>query len=261
MTTVLTMSIEEAITTQRAIRRLKTDPVDDELVLRLIELATKAPTGYNEQNWEFIVIRDPAVKAKLARANRQALRLYLDLARLLKRNDPPTLRAIAAGEWQRDHFEEIPGDRGVLPARTTAAVPTAAGHQLLRLDLPIGPEPAARCPSGGARRGADDDAVVEHEACPTDSWAAAQRDSVRVGVARMAARPLRTNTTSPRRRSSASRPVRESTISLTRSQQIDHHAAARTGRGIQPALRKRSDVGEVAIATIRRCGPRGSVAA
>jgi nitroreductase len=108
MTTALTMSIEEAMTTQRAIRRLTSDPVDDQLVLRLIELATKAPTGYNQQNWEFIVIRDPAVKAKLARANRQALALYLDLARFLKRNDPPTLRAIAAGEWQRDHFEEIP---------------------------------------------------------------------------------------------------------------------------------------------------------
>jgi nitroreductase len=102
------MPLVEAMTTQRAIRRLKPDPVDDELVLRLIELATKAPSGYNQQNWEFITIRDREVRAELARANRQALRLYLDLARYLKRNDPPTLRAIKAGEWQRDHFEDIP---------------------------------------------------------------------------------------------------------------------------------------------------------
>ncbi len=39
------MPLEEAMETQRAIRRLKTDPVDDALVRRLIELALKAPTG------------------------------------------------------------------------------------------------------------------------------------------------------------------------------------------------------------------------
>ena len=48
----LEMSLEEAMSTQRAIRRLKDDPVDDDLVLHLIELALKAPTGSNAQNWE-----------------------------------------------------------------------------------------------------------------------------------------------------------------------------------------------------------------
>ncbi|TMB48210.1 MAG: nitroreductase, partial [Deltaproteobacteria bacterium] len=33
----LSMPLEEAMRTQRAVRRLKPDPVDDELVLRLIE--------------------------------------------------------------------------------------------------------------------------------------------------------------------------------------------------------------------------------
>ena len=75
------MSLEDAMTTQRAIRRLKPDPVDDALVLQLIELALKAPTGSNAQNWEFIVVRDPAVKAKLARFNRQAWNLYGGLGR------------------------------------------------------------------------------------------------------------------------------------------------------------------------------------
>ena len=98
----------EAITTQRAIRRCKPDPVDDALVLRLIELAMKAPTGSNAQNWEFIVIRDPAVKARLARANRQAWSIYGRIGRLVKRNDPATLRIIDAVQWQCDHFEEIP---------------------------------------------------------------------------------------------------------------------------------------------------------
>ena len=48
----LDMSLEEAMSTQRAIRRLTSEPVDDALVLKLIELALKAPTGSNAQNWE-----------------------------------------------------------------------------------------------------------------------------------------------------------------------------------------------------------------
>jgi nitroreductase len=104
----LDMPLEEAMLTQRAIRRLTSDPVDDALVLRLIELATKAPTGSNQQNWEFIVVRDPAVKARLARANRQAWAIYGRIGRLLKRKDPEMLRTIAAVQWQADHFEGIP---------------------------------------------------------------------------------------------------------------------------------------------------------
>ncbi len=94
--------------TQRAVRRLKNDPVDDALVRRLIELALKAPTGSNAQNWEFIVVRDPDVKAKLARKNRQAFNLYGKLGRRQAADDPKMLRLIEAVQWQVDHFEEIP---------------------------------------------------------------------------------------------------------------------------------------------------------
>ncbi|HXZ84170.1 MAG TPA: nitroreductase family protein, partial [Myxococcota bacterium] len=102
------MPLEEAITTQRAVRRLKTDPVPDELVLRLIELALKAPTGSNAQNWEFVVVRDPAVKARLARQNRRAFALYGALGRRASANDPKMLRLIDAVQWQADHLHEVP---------------------------------------------------------------------------------------------------------------------------------------------------------
>jgi nitroreductase len=104
----LRMPLEEAMETQRAIRRLKPDPVDDELVRRLIELALKAPTGSNAQNWEFIVVRDPVVKRKLARQNRRAWGVYGGLGRRLVRNDPKMQRVLDAVQWQADHFEEIP---------------------------------------------------------------------------------------------------------------------------------------------------------
>ena len=102
------MPLDEAMMTQRSIRRLKPDPVDDALVLRLLELALKAPTGSNAQNWEFVVVKDRAVKERLARLNLLAWRVYGGIGRLVMRNRPPMLRIMDAVEWQARHFAEIP---------------------------------------------------------------------------------------------------------------------------------------------------------
>jgi len=104
----LSMPLEEAMRTQRAVRRLKPDPVDDALVLRLIELATKAPSGSNQQNWEFVVVRDRAVKQRLGRLNRRALAVYARIARRIAARDAKMQRIIDAVQWQADHFEDIP---------------------------------------------------------------------------------------------------------------------------------------------------------
>jgi nitroreductase len=104
----LTMPLEDAMRTQRAIRRLKPDAVDDALVLRLIELALRAPTGSNAQNWEFVVVKDRAVKARLGRLNSMAWRLYGGLGRRMMRDNPAMLRILDAVQWQADHFAEIP---------------------------------------------------------------------------------------------------------------------------------------------------------
>jgi nitroreductase len=104
----LSMPLEDAMRTQRAIRRLKNDPVDDALLQRLIELALKAPTGSNAQNWEFIVVRDRAVKEKLGRQNMSAFRLYGGLGRRLAKSDPKMLKVLDAVQWQADHFADIP---------------------------------------------------------------------------------------------------------------------------------------------------------
>lgn len=104
----LGMPLDQAMGTQRAIRRLKPDPVPDALVRRLIELALKAPTGSNAQNWEWIVVKDREVKARLARQNRLAWRIYGGIGRRLVGGDPKMRRILDAVQWQADHFEEIP---------------------------------------------------------------------------------------------------------------------------------------------------------
>lgn len=99
------MPLAEAMSTQRAIRRLRSDPVDDDVVLRCIELATRAPTGSNRQGWEFVVVRDPEVKHQLARLNRQAWSVY---RRLGGRRSESMSKIVDAVQWQADHFEEVP---------------------------------------------------------------------------------------------------------------------------------------------------------
>jgi len=102
------MPLEEAMRTQRAIRRLKPDPVDDALVLHLIELALKAPSGSNQQNWDFMIVKAREVKARLGRLNRGAWNLYGGLGRRMNRDNPAMLRIMDAVEWQASHFDEIP---------------------------------------------------------------------------------------------------------------------------------------------------------
>ncbi len=98
----------EVLETQRAVRRLLPDDVDDAIVLRCIELALRAPTGSNGQNWEFVVVRDADVKAKLAHRYAQAWRLYGAAGERMTAGDESMRKVLAAVAWQVEHFTELP---------------------------------------------------------------------------------------------------------------------------------------------------------
>src|SRR5207237_7506349 len=83
----LTMPMADAMRTQRAVRRLHTDPVDVELVYELLELSLKAPTSSNTQDWSYVVITGREQKERLAK-------LYLPLYRTFS----PIERRNAAGD-------------------------------------------------------------------------------------------------------------------------------------------------------------------
>ena len=46
----------------RAMRRLKPDPVPDELIRKILEAGISAANGGNFQRWRFMVIKDRAIK-------------------------------------------------------------------------------------------------------------------------------------------------------------------------------------------------------
>lgn len=102
----------EAIYHMRAMRRLKPDPVSDDLIRRIIDAGLRAPTGGDVQNWRFIVVKDPAIKKKLQAVYKRAFDVVISRYRS---NPPPPgkteaqkQRMLKAVEYLTDHFHEAP---------------------------------------------------------------------------------------------------------------------------------------------------------
>ncbi|HZY47509.1 MAG TPA: nitroreductase family protein [Candidatus Bathyarchaeia archaeon] len=58
-------SILKGINSLRSVRRFKPDPVPEDSIKTILESASKAASGSNTQPWEFIVVRDAKMKARL----------------------------------------------------------------------------------------------------------------------------------------------------------------------------------------------------
>ena len=50
---------------QRACREFRDAPVPDELIARVLDAATFAPSAENRQPWEFVVVRDPEQRGRI----------------------------------------------------------------------------------------------------------------------------------------------------------------------------------------------------
>ncbi|MEU8034090.1 nitroreductase family protein [Streptomyces sp. NPDC049099] len=74
MTDEPALSCEELLTTTRCVRRgLDLDrPVDPALVKDCLGIALQAPNGNNRQNWRWILLTDPRLRAKVAEVYRAA---------------------------------------------------------------------------------------------------------------------------------------------------------------------------------------------
>lgn len=56
----------ELVKSTRSIRRFKPDPIPDEYIDKIVEVARWAPSGFNQQPWEFVVVRKPELRQKIA---------------------------------------------------------------------------------------------------------------------------------------------------------------------------------------------------
>ena len=112
------MDIREALYTTRAMRRVKPDPIPMDVQARIMDAAVRAPSGGNTQNWRFLLVDDPEVKAKLGPIYRQAMSVlwgsyYKD--RIDAAHDAPELeesksmlRVQKSAQWLADNFEMVP---------------------------------------------------------------------------------------------------------------------------------------------------------
>lgn len=58
-------AFEQLALARRSVRNFRPDPIPDELLTRLLDIAHWAPSGYNLQPTHFVIVTDPAIKQQL----------------------------------------------------------------------------------------------------------------------------------------------------------------------------------------------------
>jgi nitroreductase len=102
----------DAIYTARALRRLKPDPVPENLITQVIDAAIRAPSGGNAQNWFFIVVRDEAQRHRLGdlyrKASDEVAAIYAARGRPSHLTELQYQRLMEGGAYLWDHLGEAP---------------------------------------------------------------------------------------------------------------------------------------------------------
>ena len=107
------IGLYEAQSTTRAVRRLRSDPIPDAVLERVLRAATWAPSGGNAQPWRCVVVREKAAKARLGELYEGEWRRFSAgyaerLARLGAEARARQERAVRAGDYLAAHLHEAP---------------------------------------------------------------------------------------------------------------------------------------------------------
>ena len=115
------MDVFEALYTTRAMRRVKEDPVPDNIIQSMIDSAIRAPSGSNRQNWKFLVVTDKNIREKLSNIYRETWDYYINSflnsakdpgASSLKKQDDKdieTIRRISnSASWLAENYHKVP---------------------------------------------------------------------------------------------------------------------------------------------------------
>ncbi|MCP3855343.1 MAG: nitroreductase family protein [Actinomycetia bacterium] len=112
------MDLHEALYTTRAMRRVKPDPVPMDVQARILDAAIRAPSGGNTQNWRFMMVDDPNIRARLGPLYRDCIdqlwqTVYKDRVESARANpDEPESKAtnamVSSVEHAADNFSDYP---------------------------------------------------------------------------------------------------------------------------------------------------------
>jgi len=64
------MDVHQAIKNRRSVRSYKSDLVPEDKLARVLEAARMAPSAHNDQDYKFIVVKNPETRKQLADASR-----------------------------------------------------------------------------------------------------------------------------------------------------------------------------------------------
>ena len=106
-------TVYEAMSTLRAVRRLKPDPIPTDVLGRVLQAAAWAPTGGNAQPWRIVLVTDPEPKKKLGELYAGSWKTFAKgyearLAGLSEVDRAREARTLAAANHLGDHFGEAP---------------------------------------------------------------------------------------------------------------------------------------------------------
>lgn len=107
------LGVLEALHSTPARRYLSTEPIGDVVVQALLDAAIRGPSGGNSQQWAWIVVRDPDVKARIAEWYREAWEKHYGSRREQFRTagtsgDGMSAAAFRAADHLAAHLEEAP---------------------------------------------------------------------------------------------------------------------------------------------------------
>lgn len=97
----------------RAMRRLDTKTVPEDLLIKLVDAGNQAPSGSNMQGARWVVVRDSNQKAELAKLNKASVEVYAGITSSRQASLPhqpadKRARMLNSVLWQADHMHEIP---------------------------------------------------------------------------------------------------------------------------------------------------------
>ena len=113
------MDVFEALYTTRAMRRVKEDPIPEDVIKSIIDSAIRAPSGSNRQDWKFVVVTDKEVREKLSDIYKETWDYYvksfynnsedLGASNLKDRDQIESVKRISnSASWLAENYHKVP---------------------------------------------------------------------------------------------------------------------------------------------------------
>tara|TARA_R110002073_G_scaffold9980_9_gene49390 strand:+ start:9456 stop:10091 length:636 start_codon:yes stop_codon:yes gene_type:complete len=101
------LDVYDAMSTLRAVRRLKPDAIPDDVMGRVLQAAAWAPSGGNVQPFRIVLVQDPTKKAGIGHLYEEEWVKYTKGMRGAEKGSA-TDKMLRAGDYLASHMAEVP---------------------------------------------------------------------------------------------------------------------------------------------------------